>query len=110
MRYHQCLAVVAALCLIAPLAQAKAGQGHGRCKDGFEHDTLVRTESRGNITMDEVQAHDRVWSFNEIVGKPGWSTVQRREDGPVFYRLISDFSDPDSGAVTRACWRIRNPA
>ena len=106
MRIDSRLAVLAALCLMSTLAHAD-GEGFGRCKDGFAEDTLVRTESRGDMTIREVQVSDRVWSFNEMVGKPGWSRVVQRIEGQEHYKLLSDFTEPDSGTVTKACWRIR---
>lgn len=96
-----------ALYLLASAAQANNGQGFGRCKQGFADGTVVRTESRGNLTIGEVRVSDRVWSFNEMVGKPGWSKVLQRVDGKQHYKLLSDFSEPGSAAVTKACWNIK---
>jgi hypothetical protein len=79
----------------------------GHCKTGFADDTLVRTAQRGDLTIAQVRVGDRVWSFNEAVGKPGWSTVLERVERGPHYMLLSDFSEPDSAAVTRACWRIQ---
>ena len=100
------LAALAALCLIATPGLAGEGQGFGRCKTGFADDTQVRTETRGDITIGEVRVSDRVWSFNEIVGKPGWSRVLQRVDGGKHYQLLSEFSEPGSSVITKACWRI----
>jgi hypothetical protein len=83
------------------------GQGFGPCRAGFSDDTMVRTESRGDMTIAQVQVNDRVWSFNEGVGKPGWSKVLRRIDGPNDYKLHADFSEPGSDEITKACWLIK---
>lgn len=109
MRLQYRVAVLAALCLIASAAQTNNGQrqGFGRCKDGFADGTRVRTESRGDITIGEIRVNDRVWSFNELVGKPGWSKVLQRVDGAQHYQLLSDFTEPGSATVTKACWRIK---
>jgi hypothetical protein len=101
------IAVGTAVCLLASAVHAENGDAWGLCKSGYSDDTVVRTESRGTITIAEVQVNDRVWSFSELVGKPGWSTVLKRVDGQQQYTLLSDFSEPDSKAVTKACWRIK---
>jgi hypothetical protein len=101
------LAIVAAACFLTSNAYAGNDQGFGRCKDGFADNTMVRTESRGDLTIGQVQVSDRVWSFNEIVGKPGWSRVLQRVDGGQHYKLLSEFSEPGSAQVTKACWRIK---
>lgn len=106
MRIHLPVAVMAALCLVASSAQA-SGQGFGRCKDGFADGTRVRTESRGEMTIGEVLVSDRVWSYNELLGKPGWSKVLQRVDGGQHYQLLLDFSEPGSAVVTKVCWRIQ---
>lgn len=101
------LAVMAAICLIATPAFADEGQGFGRCRTGFADHTRVRTEARGDMTIGEVRVSDRVWSFNEIVGKPGWSRVLKRIDNGKQYKLLSEFSEPGSSEITRACWDIQ---
>lgn len=111
MRIRSALAVLAVSCLsMAPTAQANNGQGFGPCKTGFSDSTLVRTELRGDLTIGQVQVNDRVWSFNESVGRPGWSKVLRRVDAGPSYKLLSDFTEPGSSVVTKACWIIRRPA
>ena len=95
-----------ALGLIAFPALANEGQGFGPCRSGFADQTRVRTETRGEMTIGEVRVSDRVWSFNEIIGKPGWSRVLRRIDGPNQYKLLSEFSEPGSPEITKTCWRI----
>src|SRR5688572_22007258 len=100
------LAVLTAACLFATPALAGAGQGFGRCKTGFADNTRIRTEARGEMTIGEVRVSDRVWSFNEIVGKPGWSRVLQRIEGGKHYQLLSEFSEPGSSEITKACWRI----
>lgn len=100
------LAALTVACLISTPTLAGAGQGFGRCKTGFADHTQVRTEGRGDITIGEVRVSDRVWSFNEIVGKPGWSRVLQRIEGGKHYRLLSEFSEPGSSEITKACWRI----
>ena len=105
MRIPARMAATAALCLMTANAQAD-GQGFGRCKSGFADDTVVRTEARGDLTIAEVRVDDRVWSFNEAVGKPGWSKVLRRVDGGRHYKILADFTEPGSTAVTKACWFI----
>lgn len=106
MRIRLQLAAVAAFGLMASLAQAE-GQGFGRCKTGFEDGTKVNTASRGELSIGQVRANDRVWSFNEVIGKAGWSKVLRRVDAGPHYTLFVDFTEPDTGAVTKACWHIR---
>jgi hypothetical protein len=81
--------------------------GYGRCIEGFSDDTRIRTDARGEMTIGEVRLQDRVWSFNQIIGKPGWSTVRRRTEGQQHYRLFVDFVEPDSEWTTKACWLIR---
>ncbi len=107
MRFLPSIFVLAVAALLAfPAAQAN-GIGHGRCKAGFNLDTRVSTESRGELRIVQVQVNDRVWSFNQDVGKTGWSRVsQRIEQGP-HLTLLADFVDPDTQAVTPACWRIK---
>jgi hypothetical protein len=107
MRIRDRLAVGTAICLLAFAAHAEPGKAWGTCKSGYADDTIVRTESRGVITIAEVQVSDRVWSFNEVVGKPGWSKVLQRVDGEQQYTLLSDFVEPESDVVTKACWRIK---
>lgn len=106
MRSQFRLALVAAVYLAASSANANSGQGFGPCKSGFADDTRVNTESRGEMTIGEVQVNDRVWSFNELVGKPGWSKVLRRVEAGPRYKLLADFTEPGSNAVTKACWLI----
>ena len=107
MRNRTWLAVAGTLTLLAGNATAAPV---GKCKDGFADGTRVRTQQRGEMTIGEVAVGDAVWSFNEAVGKPGWSTIQRREDRGQHYVLLSDFSEPGSAEVTKACWRIRREA
>lgn len=83
------------------------GQGFGVCKTGFASNTVVSTQSRGNVTVSELQVGDRVWSFNEIIGKNGWSKVLRRVEAGPSFRILADFTEPGSTAVTKACWNIR---
>lgn len=106
MRFQFHLALVAAVLLVASTAHANSGQGFGPCKSGFADNTRVNTESRGEMTIGEVQVNDRVWSFNEFVGKPGWSRVLRRIEAGPRYKLLADFTEPGSSAVTKACWLI----
>lgn len=106
MRFHLRLALVAVLLLTASSAYANNGQGFGSCKSGFSDNTRVNTESRGEMTIGEVQVNDRVWSFNQFVGKPGWSRVLRRIEAGPRYKLLADFTEPGSNVVTRACWLI----
>jgi hypothetical protein len=105
MRTGLAVVVVLAGGLVAPLAQA-AGQGFGNCKSGFADHTRVTTEARGEQSIRDVQVNDRVWSMNQDLGRPGWSKVLRRVDGGRHYMLLVDFSDPESNAVTKGCWRI----
>lgn len=107
MRIQFRLFAIVAFGLLADAAHANDAQGFGRCKSGFADDTLVRTEARGDMTIGQVQVSDRVWSFNEVVGKPGWSRVLKRVDGGQHYKLLSEFSEPGSAKVTRTCWNIR---
>lgn len=106
MRSQLRLALAAALLLAASSVHANSGQGFGPCKSGFADDTRVNTESRGEMTIGEVQVNDRVWSFNQQVGKPGWSKVLRKVESGQNYRLLADFTEPGSTAVTKACWLI----
>ncbi|HRQ64946.1 MAG TPA: hypothetical protein PKZ76_08790 [Xanthomonadaceae bacterium] len=98
--------VAVALSLAAVSAHA-GGQGYGRCIEGFSDDTRVQTETSGEKTIGEVRLNDRVWSFNQIIGKPGWSRVERRTEGPRHYRLFVDFVDPDTDLTSKACWLIQ---
>ncbi len=107
MRIQAFAAVLATLCLLATSAQANEGQGFGVCKIGFADSTRVNTESRGEVTIAQVQVNDRVWSFNEFIGKPGWSKVLKRVDGGKTYKILADFTEPGSSKVTKACWLIR---
>lgn len=109
MRFQLRLAAMAASFILASTAQA-AAEPIGKCKDGFADGTRVRTEARGDMTIGSVQVGDRVWSFNEMVGKPGWSRILQRTDRGQHYLLLSDFTEPGSSAVTKACWRIRRDA
>lgn len=107
MRTQACLLTLAVAALFAAPAAQADGVGHGRCKAGFNLDTRVSTENRGELRIDQVQVNDRVWSFNQDVGKTGWSRVsQRIQQGP-HLTLLADFVDPDTRAVTPACWRIK---
>lgn len=87
-------------------ATAGSGQGLGVCKSGFSDDTVVSTESRGEVTISQVRINDRVWSYNQALGKKGWSKVLRRVDAGPHYKILADFTEPGSSAVTRACWII----
>lgn len=107
MRNQFNVATLAVLCLLATSAQANEGQGFGTCKTGFADSTSVKTESRGEVTIAQVQVNDRVWSFNEFIGKPGWSKVLKRVDGGKSYKILVDFTLPDSTKVTKACWLIQ---
>ena len=100
------LAAIAALALAAMSARADE-QGYGRCEDGFADVTQVQTETRGERKIEEVQVNDRVWSLNRAVGRPGWSRVLQRIDDGRHFRMLVDFSEPGSNAVTKACWRIK---
>ena len=100
------LAVLTAVCCFAAPAFAGDNQGFGRCKTGFADHTRVRTEARGDMTIGEVRVSDRVWSFNEIIGRPGWSRVLQRVEGGKHYQLLSEFSEPGSAEITRTCWHI----
>ena len=94
--------------MVATSAHANNGQGFGVCKSGFANNTVVSTESRGKVTIGELQVDDRVWSYNEVVGKKGWSKVLSRVGGGgPSYRIMADFTDPDSSEVTKACWIIK---
>jgi hypothetical protein len=112
MRIHLFAAATVALGLVsAPSHADNAGNGNGMgfgvCKSGFAQNTVVSTEARGNVTIDELKVGDRVWSYNEIVGKPGWSKVLRRLDAGPSYRILADFTQPGSTEVTKACWLIK---
>ena len=104
MRFHLRLAVLAASCVLAFAAHAA---DEPSCVDGFADGTRVRTESRGDMSIGQVQVGDRVWAFNQFIGKAGWSRILRRTDAAEHYLLHSDFSEPGSATVTKACWRIR---
>ena len=107
MRFHH-LAVVAAALIFFAIGTAQAnGQGLGVCKTGFQDDTVVSTESRGDVTISQVHVNDRVWSFNEAIGKPGWSKVLRRVEAGPSYKILADFTEPGSSTVTKACWIIK---
>ena len=110
MRIYQLAAVAVALGLAAAPSQANEGMGFGVCKSGFANNTVVSTESRGNVTVGELKVNDRVWSFNEIIGKHGWSKVLRRIDSGPHYRILADFTEPGSNVVTKACWNIKPAA
>jgi hypothetical protein len=107
MRIHQLAAATVALGLGSTAAHANNGQGFGVCKSGFADNTVVSTEARGNVTVGQLKVGDRVWSFNEIIGKNGWSKVLRRVDAGPQYRILADFTQPGSNEVTQACWIIR---
>ena len=107
MRIYQLAAALVALGLVSAPAQANNGLGFGVCKNGFADDTVVSTESRGNVTVGQLQVGDRVWSYNEIIGRNGWSKVLRRVDAGPAYRILADFTEPGSAAVTKACWNIK---
>jgi len=107
MRIYQFAAAMVALGLVPVLSRADNGLGMGVCKSGFADNTVVSTESRGNVTIGELRIDDRVWSYNEGVGKPGWSRVLRRVDAGPHYRILADFTEPGSSAVTKACWIIK---
>lgn len=83
------------------------GNGFGVCKSGFADDTVVSTEARGNVTVGQLQIGDRVWSYNEFIGKNGWSKVLRRIDAGPAYKILADFTQPGSTEVTKACWIIK---
>ena len=100
-------AAVVALGVVAASAHANNGEGFGVCKSGFADDTVVSTESRGNVTIGELRVDDRVWSYNEVVGKKGWSKVLNRVSGGPSYRILADFNEPGSSEVTKACWIIK---
>lgn len=99
-------AAVAAMCLVATGVQAKE-QGFGQCKEGFADGTQVKTEARGERMIAEVQVNDRIWSFNQSVGRPGWSKILRRVDDGKYYKLLVDFTEPGADTITKACWRIK---
>ena len=107
MRTEKFAAVLAALNLAATSAHANNGEGFGVCKSGFADNTVVSTESRGNVTIGELQVDDRVWSYNEVVRKKGWSRVLNRVGGGASYRIMADFTEPGSSVVTKACWIIK---
>jgi hypothetical protein len=100
-------AALAALGMVVTSAHANNGQGFGVCKTGFADDTVVSTESRGDVTIGQLQVDDRVWSYNEVVGKKGWSKVLSRVGGGPSYRIMADFTEPGSTEVTQACWIIK---
>lgn len=109
MRIQRRAAVLAALCLLATTVQANGNdnrQGFGPCREGFADGTEVTTESRGVMTIGQVQVDDRVWSFNQGAKQAGWSKVLRRVDEAKHYRLLVDFTAPGSDVVTKACWLI----
>jgi len=109
MRFHRLSAILVALTMLAAASDAAAnGQGLGVCKSGFNDDTVVSTESRGELTISQVRVNDRVWSYNEALGKKGWSKVLRRVDAGPHYKILADFTEPGSSAVTKACWIIRH--
>ena len=107
MRMEKLAAVLAALSVMATSARANNGEGFGVCKTGFADNTVVSTESRGNVTIGELKVDDRVWSFNEVVHKKGWSRVLSRVGGGPSYRIMADFTEPGSSEVTKACWIIK---
>ena len=107
MRMAKHALVLAALGIVTESAYADNGQGFGVCKGGFADNTVVSTESRGNVAIRELRVDDRVWSYNETVGKKGWSRVLRRIDEGHFSRILADFTEPGSSAVTEACWIIK---
>jgi hypothetical protein len=100
-------AALVALGAVATSAHANNGQRVGVCMTGFEDDTVVSTESRGSVTIGQLAVNDRVWSFNEVVGKKGWSKVLERVGGGNSYRIMADFTEPGSTDVTKACWVIK---
>ena len=110
MRIYQGAATLVALGLLSGPASADnngGGLGFGVCKSGFADNTVVSTEGRGDVTIGQLKVNDRVWSFNEAVGKNGWSKVLRRVDAGPSYRILADFNEPGSTQVTKACWIIR---
>ena len=108
MRIYQLATATVALGLLSmPALADNNGQGFGVCKSGFSTDTVVSTEARGNVTVNELRVGDRVWSYNEIIGKNGWSKVLRRVDAGQAYKILADFTEPGTNAVTKACWNIR---
>ena len=110
MRIYQFAAATVVLGLMSAPSSAAGdnnGQGFGVCRSGFADDTVVSTESRGNVTVGQLQVGDRVWSYNEIIGRNGWSKVLRRVDAGPAYRILADFTEPGSAAVTKACWNIK---
>ena len=107
MRTEKLVAVLAAFSVAAASAHANTGEGYGVCKSGFADNTVVSTESRGNVTIGQLQVDDRVWSYNEVVGKKGWSRVLSRVGGGGAYRIMADFSEPGSSEITKACWIIQ---
>lgn len=100
------LAALAVLCLAATPSTANE-VGFGACSRGFDHSTRVQTEARGVLTIAEVQVNDRVWSLNEVVGRPGWSRILRRVEAGNHYKLLADFTEPGDSKITKACWHIR---
>jgi len=107
MRTEKLAAVLAAFSVAAASAHANNGEGYGVCMSGFADNTVVSTESRGKVTIGQLQVDDRVWSYNEVVGKKGWSRVLSRVGGGASYRIMADFSEPGSSDVTKACWIIK---
>lgn len=109
MRNVMYVATVVAMGLAASAVQAKE-VGFGQCKEGFADGTQVKTEARGELTIGQVQVDDRIWSFNQSVGRPGWSKVLRRVDEGKYYKLLVDFTEPGADGITKACWRIKREA
>ena len=108
MHIYKLSALVVAVALMPAAVRADSnGVGMGVCRSGFADNTLVSTESRGNVTIGQLRVDDRVWSFNEGVGKQGWSKVLRRIDGGPNYRILADFTEPGSTKITKACWLIK---
>jgi hypothetical protein len=109
MRIYQFAAAMVVLGLVPTSARANNDNdnGIGVCRSGFADDTMVSTELRGNVTIGDLQIGDRVWSNNEGDGKQGWSRVLRRVDAGPHYKILSDFTEPGSSAVTKACWIIK---
>ena len=103
----QSLAAVVALFLLAPSADANEGNGFGVCHTGYVDGTHVTTESRGEITIAQVQVNDRIWSFNGFVDKQGWSKVLKRVDGGQSYKLLVDFTEQGTNLVTKGCFLIK---
>lgn len=107
MRIYQLAAAMVALGLVPVSARAdNNGVGMGVCKSSFADNAVVSTESRGYVSIRELQVGDVVLSFDEGVGKQGWSRVVRRVDAGPTYRILADFTELGSSAVTKACWII----